>query len=155
MIAQRLRDFLEQNGATYGHTTHRAAFTAREVALADHTPAREVAKAIVYLGDGGYGMAVLPANTYLDLKELRELLGLSHMRLATEEELVGLFPDCELGAMPPFGNLYGMPVYIDGNLAREEVIAFNAGSHRDVVHMKFREFERLVRPSVVSFSRAA
>ncbi|MBI1792531.1 MAG: YbaK/EbsC family protein [Acidobacteria bacterium] len=155
MIVTRLRDFLEQNGANYGHTTHRPAFTAREVAVADHLSTREVAKTIVFLGDGAYGMAVIPASTYLDLKELRELLGLSHLRLATEEELVGLFPDCELGAMPPFGNLYNMPVYVDGSLAREETIAFNAGTHRDVAHMKFREFERLAGAKVISFSRAA
>jgi len=152
-ITHRLQEYLDQHGARYDHTVHRPAETARQVAEAEHVPPHSVAKAIVFLGDEGYGMAVVPADSLVNLQELRSLLGLQHLRLATEAELATLFPDAELGAMPPFGNLYGLPVYVDSSLAGEETIAFNAGTHRDVVHMKFRDFESLVKPTILSFSR--
>ena len=154
-ILRKLQDFLEQNRVDYTHTVHPLAYTAREVAAAEHVPAREVAKAVVFLDEHGYGMAVLPADTVVDLEQLRLDLGLSRLRLATEAELADLFPPCELGAMPPFGNLFGLPVYVDSRLAGEDMIAFNAGTHRDVIHMHFRDFERLVQPSVVAFARRA
>jgi Ala-tRNA(Pro) deacylase len=154
-ILQKLQEFLEQSQVGYTHTVHPTAYTAREVASAEHLPAREVAKTVVFLGENGYGMAVLPADSVVDLEQLRLDLGLSRLRLATEAELGELFPDCELGAMPPFGNLFGLPVYVDNRLAAEETIAFNAGTHRDVVHMRFRDFERLVNPAVVPFARRA
>ena len=100
-------------------------------------------------------MIVVPANKLVDFQEIRLTLGLTHARLATEEELSHLFPDCDLGAMPPFGNLYRVPVYLDSSLAHEEVIAFNAGTHRDVVHMRMDEFRALVHPTVVSLAREA
>ena len=152
-ILTKLREFLDQNHAEYMHTVHPLAYTAREVASVEHAPAREVAKTVVYLSEQGYGMAVLPADTVVDLEQLRLDLGMSRLRLATEGELAELFPSCELGAMPPFGNLFGLPVYADSRLAGEELILFNAGTHRDVIHMKFRDFERLVNPAVVSFAR--
>lgn len=154
-ILTRLREFLDQNGVEYTHTIHPLAYTAREVASAEHVPAREVAKAVVFLSEQGYGMGVLPGDSVVDLEQLRLDLGLSRLRLATEAELKELFPVCELGAMPPFGNLFGLPVYVDSRLAGEDMITFNAGTHRDVIHMHFRDFERLVNPSVVPFSRRA
>jgi len=154
-ILTKLREFLEQNQVAYTHTVHPLAYTAREVAAAEHVPAREVAKTVIFLGEHGYGMAVLPGDSVVDIEQLRLDLGLARLRLATEAELADLFPPCELGAMPPFGNLFNLPVYVDSRLAGEDKITFNAGTHRDVIHMHFADFERLVCPSVVAFSRRA
>jgi Ala-tRNA(Pro) deacylase len=152
-ILRKLSEFLDQNQVEYTHTIHPLAYTAREVAAAEHVPVREVAKTVVFLGEQGFGMAVLPADSIVDLEQLRLDLGLSRLRLATEAELADLFPPCELGAMPPFGNLFGLPVYVDSRLAGEDMITFNAGTHRDVIHLHFRDFERLVGPSIVPFAR--
>jgi len=152
-VLRKLQEYLEQNGVEYTHTVHSLAYTAREVASAEHIPAREVAKTVVFLSENGYGMAVLPADTVVDLEQLRLDLGLARLRLATEGELSELFPACELGAMPPFGNLFGLPVYADSRLAARDMIAFNAGSHRDVIHMHYRDFISLVNPAVVAFAR--
>ena len=154
-LLERLRVFLDENHAEYTHTTHPQAYTAREVASAEHLPNREVAKTVVIFGDDRYHMVIVPANRLVDFQEIRFTLGLSHARLATEAEIGERFPDCELGAMPPMGNLYGMPVYIDSCLADENMITFNAGTHRDVVHMTTREFCALVHPMVVSLAREA
>jgi Ala-tRNA(Pro) deacylase len=148
-----LRTLLEQQQVGYTNHVHPTAYTAREVAQAEHVPMREVAKVVVYFGDNGYAMAVLPADFVVDLSELKAALDLSRVRLATEKELAELFPDCELGAMPPFGSLFGMPVFVDSSLARQDIIAFNAGTHRDVVHMNYRDYERIAQPRVVHFAR--
>ena len=100
-------------------------------------------------------MAVLPADFVVDIEDLKAVLDLERLRLATEKELAELFPDCDLGAMPPFGNLYGLPVYVDASVARQQTIAFNAGTHRDVVHMRYFAYEALVQPSVVHFAHWA
>lgn len=152
-VLTRLREFLDQNNVQYTHTVHSLAYTAREVAAAEHIPARELAKTLVFLSEQGYGMAVLPGDSVADLEQLRLELGLTRLRLATEAELGELFPNVELGAMPPFGNLWNLPVYVDSRLAGEDMIAFNAGTHRDVIHMHYADFERLVQPSVIAFSR--
>jgi Ala-tRNA(Pro) deacylase len=154
-ISEKLRLFLDESRVPYTHTVHPLAYTAREVASAEHVPAREVAKTVVIWGDNGYAMLVLPASMVVDFQELRTVLGLSHIRLATETELGQLFPDCDLGAMPPFGNLYNMPTYLDGGLLRDETIAFNAGTHRDVIHMHLEDYRRLATPTVISTSREA
>ncbi len=152
-VSKKLQDFLDQSGVAYTHTVHPLAYTAREVASAEHISAQEVAKVVVFLGEGGYRMVVLPASKVVDFQELRTLMGLSHARLATEKELSQLFPDCELGAMPPFGNLYGMPVHLDSSLLADETIAFNAGTHRDLIHMRLEDFRKLVNPEIVSLAR--
>lgn len=154
-MLERLVDFLAQSQVAYTHHVHPTAFTAREVASLEHLPPHEFAKTIVFHGDNGYAMAVVPADRKLDLQELRVLLGMNRLRLATEAELAGLFCDCDLGAMPPFGNLCGMRVYVDAELAAEETIAFNAGTHRDLILMKFRDYERIVGPSIVHMARSA
>jgi Ala-tRNA(Pro) deacylase len=154
-LMEKVRAFLDQNHAEYTHTVHSLAYTAREVAAAEHMPAREVAKSVVVHADNGYHMLVLPANRMIDFQEIRDALGFSHARLVPETELSQLFPDCELGAMPPFGNLYSMPVYLDSCLVSEEVLTFNAGTHRDVIHMRTRDFRRLVQPTLVSLAREA
>src|ERR1022692_4305090 len=149
----RIQELLDRSGVAYTHTVHPLAYTAREVAAAEHLPAQEVAKVVVFLAENGYRMVVLPANKVVDFQELRTMLGFSHARLATEKELSQLFPDCDLGAMPPFGNLYGMPVYLDSSLLSDEQIAFNAGTHRDVVHVRLDDFRQMVNPEVVSLAR--
>ena len=154
-LLERLLDFLAQSQVAYTHHAHPTAFTAREVASLEHLPPHNFAKTVVFRGDSGYAMAVVPADRKLDLQELRALLGLNHVRLATEAELAGLFCDCELGAMPPFGNLCDLRVYVDARLAGEETIGFNAGTHRDVILMKFRDYERIVGPSIVHMARGA
>ena len=152
-LLEKLRVFLEENRAEYTHTVHPLAYTAREVASAEHLPNREVAKTVIVFGDEGYHMVVVPANRLVDFQEVRLTLGFTHARLATEEEVGRLFPDCELGAMPPFGILYGMPVYLDSSLAAEETIAFNGGTHCDEVHMHTDEYRALAKPTVVSLAR--
>jgi Ala-tRNA(Pro) deacylase len=154
-LLERLLDFLAQSQVAYTHHAHPTAFTAREVASLEHLPPHNFAKTVVFHGDKEYAMAVVPADRKLDLQELRALLGLNHVRLATEAELASLFSDCELGAMPPFGNLCNLRVYVDARLASEETIGFNAGTHRDVVLMKFADYERIVGPSIVHMARGA
>jgi Ala-tRNA(Pro) deacylase len=151
-IAERLRTFLNESHVAYRHSAHSPAYTARGVAYAELIAPHRLAKTIVFQGEDGYGMAVVPADRYVDLHKLQFALRLSYVRLASEDELKLLFPDSEVGAMPPFGNLYGIPVFVDVDLAEEGTITFNAGTHQDVVYMRFADFERLVRPTVTSFS---
>jgi len=152
-LSQLLREFLESHQAEFTLTTHPNAFTAREVAAAEHLSAREIAKTVVVFGDGAYCMVVVPASRLVDFHEVRAALGLSQARMATETELSSLFPDCQLGAMPPLGPCYGLPVYLDGTVASQDTMAFNAGTHREVMHMRTAEFRRLVSPHVVSLVR--
>jgi Ala-tRNA(Pro) deacylase len=152
-LSERLRSFLESHPVEYSVTVHPRAYTAREVAVSEHLPPRELAKTVVLSSDGEYLMVVIPANKVVDLPEARLTLGANQVRLATEDELGKLFPDCELGAMPPFGSLYHMPVYLDSSLTGEERIAFNAGTHREVLHMKTADFRNLVQPTVASLVR--
>jgi Ala-tRNA(Pro) deacylase len=129
------------------------AYTAREVACAEHVPPQEVAKVVIVFASGEYKMLVLPASKVVDFQEVRDALGCNTARLATETELSRLFPDCDLGAMPPFGNLYNMKVLMDANLLADEHIIFNAGTHRDVVHLSQEDYRRLVQPEVVHLAR--
>ncbi|MFB3776186.1 MAG: aminoacyl-tRNA deacylase [Bryobacteraceae bacterium] len=154
-MLEKLLAYLDQNQVKYTRHSHPTAYTAKEVASVEHIPAHKIAKTVLFLTENGYGMAVLPGDYMLDLQGLRTLLGASRLRLATESELGELFPDCELGAMGPFGNLCGLPVYVDSALASEETIAFNAGTHRDVIHMRFDDFRRLAQPKLVALSRHA
>ncbi len=149
---ERLLDFLEENHIEYLHTTHETAFRAREVACAEHMLPCNFAKAVIFHTDSGFGMAVLPADNVLDLKELRAALDTPRVRLASERDLELLFPDCELGAMPPVGGLFGLPVYVDSGMAADAMIAFNAGTHRDVVHMRFQDYLTLVKPAFIAIA---
>lgn len=150
-MLNRCLDFLETSGIPYSHSIHPPAYTAREVADAEFMPAHNLAKTVVYFGDNGFGMAVLPADSFVDFAELRRLMGLSHIRLASEPELGELFPDSELGAMPPFGSLFGLPTIVDIHIAELAFIAFNAGTHRDVLRMSFADFHVLTNPLIGSF----
>ncbi len=150
---ERLLEYLDENHAEYLHTTHETAYKAKEVACAEHLLPCQFAKSVVVHTEGGFGLAVLPADRELDLKDLRTALGTHHARLATEEELGRLFPECELGAMPPVGGLFGLPVYVESSMAADAAIAFNAGTHRDVVHMRFQDFEALVKPAFMPIAK--
>lgn len=155
MISERLENYLDLNRVHYTHSIHPLAFTAQEVARAELMPTHHMSKTVIYHCDEGFGMALVPADSIVDMQELRAIVGQTHLRLATEMEISRLFPEYELGAMPPFGNLYGMAVYIDASLARQETIAFNAGTHRDVVHMYYGDFNRLAHPVVAEFAARA
>jgi Ala-tRNA(Pro) deacylase len=148
-IAKRVKEHLEQNQVPYTHCTHRLAYTAQEVAAAQHVPGREMAKTIVLKADTGFVMVVLPATMKINIKALRDELPFSHLELATEREFASLFPDSELGAMAPFGNLYSLPVYVDKSLAEDEEIVFNAGTHVDTIRIKYRNFAELTRPTII------
>jgi Ala-tRNA(Pro) deacylase len=152
-LVDRLREFLDQYRADYRHTMHAPAYTARDLAMAEHLPCCSVAKTVIVCGDMEYYMVVIPANRLVDFDELRRSIGVQEARLATEQELESLFPDCELGAMPPAGNLYNMTVFLDSRLTAEQEIAFHAGTHRDVVHMNTDEYRRLVQPAVFSVAQ--
>jgi Ala-tRNA(Pro) deacylase len=123
------------------------------VAELEHLPQHRFVKAVVFAGDEGYSIAALPADYVVDLQELRAALGLRRARLATEKELAELFPDCELGAMPPLGALYKMETYVETGLLDEESVAFNAGTHRDVCYMQVDDFRRVAHPVVMHFAR--
>ena len=151
-ILTKLREFLDHNGVHYEVGAHRQAFTAQEVAAAQHVPGRELAKVVMVRSGTEFIMTVLPAPYRVDLERAKAVVGKSDLILATEQEFKGLFPQCEPGAEPPFGNLYNLPVYVDQALTRDEDIVFNAGTHTQTVKMKYADFARLVQPKVVSFA---
>ena len=148
-VSTRLKELLDTGNAPYENHTHRTAYTASEVAEAMHIPGKEMAKTVIVKADGLLRMAVLPANQMLNLHHLQWVMRSENIRLATENEFKDAFPGCELGAMPPFGNLFGMSVYCDTRLANNEFIEFNAGTHTDTVRMPFTEFKRLARPTMI------
>jgi Ala-tRNA(Pro) deacylase len=151
-ILKKLEEFLEANKVPYTVRTHRPVFTAQELAATEHVPGREVAKVVIARAGADYLMAVLPAPYQVDLGRLGDAAAKREVRLATEGEFQGLFPECDPGAMPPFGNLYGMPVWVDSILTRDREIVFNAGNHEQTVHMAYADFARLVRPQIASFA---
>ena len=152
-ILPKLQEFLDSKGIRYSHTVHPLAYTAREVAHAEHVPPQELAKVVIVVANGEYRMAVLPASRLVDFPEVRAVLEAPGARLATEEELSRIFPDCELGAMPPFGNLYNLKILMDAALMADETIAFNAGTHRDVVHMRLDDYRRIAKPEIILLGR--
>ena len=152
MLASRLCEFLDDNHASYVVQTHSLAFTAQGTAALTHTPGREMVKTVIVQWGGRYAMAVLPANEHIEFATLARAVGARDLQIADEKEFAGLFPDCETGAMPPFGNLYGLPVFMDEDLTTNKEIAFNAGSHREVMHMPLGEYLKLVRPTIVAFA---
>ena len=152
MPARKLKEFLDKEKVKYVNIMHSTAYTAQEVAASAHVTGREFAKTVIVELDGQMAMAVLPANRKIVLQDLREVTGSDQVKFASEEQFRQRFPECETGAMPPFGNLYGMEVYVSESLTQNEEIAFNAGSHTEIIRMKFTDFERLVQPKVVSFT---
>jgi Ala-tRNA(Pro) deacylase len=152
MPVKKLKEFLDKEKIKYVSIIHSPAYTAQEVAASAHITGRELAKTVIVELDGKMAMAVLPANRKIVLQDLREVTGSDQVKFASEEEFKEKFPGCETGAMPPFGNLYGMEVFLAQSLTDNEEITFNAGSHTEVIKMTLRDFERLVQPKVVSFT---
>ncbi len=153
MPARKLKEFLDEHNVKYVSITHSRAYTAQEVAAAAHIRGKEFAKTVMVKLDGKMAMAVLPATRKVDLEALKQAAGAHKAELATEQEFQYLFPECETGAMPPFGNLYGMETYVDTSLTEDEEIAFNAGSHIELVRMAYRDYERLVQPKVAPIAQ--
>ena len=152
MPIKKLKEFLDTNHVKYVSITHSQAYTAQEVAATSHVPGKALAKVVIVEMDGEMAMAVLPANRKIVLQDLREITGREQVRFVAEEKFKDRFPDCEIGAMPPFGNLYGMDVYAAESLAENDEIAFNAGSHEEIIKLPFSDFERLVHPRVMAFT---
>lgn len=148
---RRLKEYLDTEKIPYQVLTHQEAYTAPEIAEALHVPGKELAKVVIVKAGERFVMTVLPANWKVDVKRLKEVFGTGHVRLATEEEFQGLFPDCQVGTMPPFGNLYGLDVYVDRSLTEDEEIVFKAGTHVDAVKLRYQDFARLVNPTVAEF----
>jgi len=148
-ISHRLTSLLEKRGVPFSVIGHRVDYSAQKTAADTGTPGREFAKVVVLRIDGQHAMVVLPATEFVDLAQIRQLLDATHVYLVDEQKMQELFPDCEVGAEPPFGNLYGMPVYVSPTLAEDEYITFNAGSHIEVMRMAYADYQKLVDPTVL------
>ena len=149
---ERLEQYLRENSVAFEVMAHRQAFTMPEVAAALHLPGKQVAKVVVVKGDGEMVMLVLSASHRLNFARVRALLGAKKVSLAKEEEFADVFPDCATGAMPPFGNLYNVPVYVDQALAEETNIFFRVGTHRHTMKVAYADFARLAEPTVGEFA---
>jgi Ala-tRNA(Pro) deacylase len=150
-IPSAISDYLEQNRVSYSVIQHPLAYTAQEGAAYSHVPGREWAKAVVCIADDEPMLAVLPAHYVVDVERLQDVVGAGSMRVAKESEIAGLYSDCEVGAMPPLGPLYGQRVMVDRSLAADPEIVFNGGSHRDAIRMRYADFAGLVKPTVADF----
>jgi Ala-tRNA(Pro) deacylase len=152
MPVKKLKEYLDSHKVKYITISHSPVYTAQQIAASAHIPGKELAKTVMVKIDGRMAMAVLPASYRVDFDLLKEAAGASSVELASEDEFKDLFSDCEIGAMPPLGNLYGMDVFVAASLAEDADIAFNAGSHSELVQLSYKDFERLVEPKVVKFS---
>jgi len=152
MPLSRLKEFLDGQRIKYIVISHSVAYTANGIAALTHIPGKELAKTVIVKIDNTLAMAVVSASQHVDLALLKSATGARNVELASEDEFRDKFPDCETGAMPPFGNLYGIEVFADGGLARDKEIAFNAGSHRELVRVAWEDFEKLVRPKVMKLA---
>ncbi len=157
MPLSKVREFLDSHNIKYMVLSHSLAYTAQGVAVLAHVSGKKLAKTVIVKIDGVLAMAVIPASEHVDLDQVRTLTGASAVEIATEHEFKDAFPDCETGAIPPFGNLYDMAVYADSSLAQQEEITFSAGSHRELVRMRWDDMARLVNPFVdrLSYQHAA
>jgi len=151
---ERLETYLREQGVRWEVTPHVEAYTAQEVAAAEHVSGRQVAKVVIADVDGQQAMLVLPAPARVDLVRLRTALRAKKVRLAREEEFASVFPDCEVGAMPPFGNIYQLPTYLDRSLSEQPRLTFNAGTHRETMTVAASDYLRLVKPTVIDFTAA-
>ncbi|MGK9475641.1 aminoacyl-tRNA deacylase [Melioribacter sp. OK-6-Me] len=152
MPSKKLKEFLDNNNIKYVTIKHSLAFTAQEIAASAHIKGKKLAKSVLVKINGKMVMVVLPASYKVNFEQLRTAFGNENVRLANEQEFMDKFPECEVGAMPPFGNLYGLEVYVDQSLAEDEEIAFNAGTHTELIQMSYSDFERLVQPKKMKFS---
>ena len=150
MPLSKLRDFLDSHDIKYLVISHSLAYTAQGIAALTHLSGKKLAKTVIVKIDGILAMAVVPASLHVDLDRLATLTGAQTVEIASEREFKGAFPDCEIGAMPPFGNLYDMAVYAEASLGENEEITFNAGTHRELVRMRWDDFVRLLNPTVTN-----
>jgi Ala-tRNA(Pro) deacylase len=147
-----MEQYLRENGVGFEVLTHSQAFTMQEVAAALHVPGDQVAKVVIVCAGDEMAMLVLPAPYRLNIDKARALLGVEDARLAREKEFADLFPDCATGAMPPFGNLYDVPVYVDESLSQVGDIVFRVGTHRETMKVAFDDFQRLAQPAIGAFA---
>ena len=149
MPVKKLKEFLDNHSVKYLSTTHSPAFTSQEIAASAHISGKQLAKTVIIKMNDKLAMVVLPANDQVNFSKLKEGVGTASVDLASESEFKDKFPGCEVGAMPPFGNLYDMPVYVSSQLSHQDHILFNAGSHSELMQVAYQDFERLVKPKVV------
>lgn len=152
MILQRLKDFLDTRKIKYMVIQHSPAYTSLEIAAMAKIPGKEIAKTVIVTADGKKMMVVVPASHMVDFISLRAFLNVEQVELAGEQQFKDLFPDCEVGAMPPFGNLFDLEVIVADSLAEDEMIAFNAGTHKELIRLSFRDFAELVKPKITKCS---
>ena len=152
MPVKKLKDYLDSHAVKYVSISHSPAYTAQTIAASAHISGKELAKTVIVKIDDTFAMAVLPASCRVDLDHLKESVGADDVTLATETEFADRFPDCDKGAMPPFGNLYDMDVYVAEELTEDEEIAFSAGSHAELVRMGYKDFASLVQPKVIGLT---
>lgn len=149
----RIQAYLRDNGVSFTLRHHPRAVTAQDVAACEHIPGHLVAKPVLAVADGQTVLLVLPASHLVQMSKLAAALGASHVELASEDELACIFFDCEVGALPPFGNLYGLPVYVDRTIAEDDHIEFRAGTHTDTIGIAYADFERLAQPQLIDMAR--
>jgi len=152
MSVIKLKDYLDKQNIKYISIIHSQAYTAQETAQSAHIPGKEMAKTVILKVNDKMAMVVLPASEKVDLELVKGAIHAESVQLADEREFEKLFSNCEIGAMPPFGNLYDMPVYVEESLGENEFIAFNAGSHTELIKLSFKDFERLVQPKLLRVS---
>lgn len=145
----KLINYLDEHGKKYVVTKHSPAFTAQEVAASAHVPGKEMVKTVIVKVDGDMKMVALPSTHDVDFDAIKDALNASEVELATEDEFENMFPDCELGAMPPFGNFFDMDTLVAESLTEDEEISFNAGTHKELVRMNYSDYEELVKPQVM------
>lgn len=150
MPLNKLINYLDKHGKKYVIVKHSPAFTAQEVAASAHIPGKEMIKTVMVKVDGDMKMVVLPSTYNVDFDSIKQALDAGEVELASEEEFENMFPDCELGAMPPFGFFYEIDTLAEENLAENEEIAFNAGTHKELVKMSYRDYEELVEPQIMA-----
>lgn len=151
-ISSKLKSYLDENHVKYVVITHSRAYTAQEIAAAVHIPGIELAKSVIVKCNGSFAMVVLPASYKINFDMLRSALKKEKVSLASEDEFKSLFPECEIGAEPPFGNLYKVPVYMAQSLSNDKEIVFNAGTHTEVIRMSLDDYKRLVKPEIIKIS---
>lgn len=152
-IAAKFKKYLDENKVKYQALKHPVAYTAQEIAAAQHVPGKQVVKSVLVKADDKYVLAVLPAIHLIDTNKLKNVIKCKTLKIATEEEIAKIIPDYEVGAMPPFGNLYGLDVYADEVLKQDMEIVFNAGTHTDTVKIKYADFEKLAKPKLADFGK--
>jgi Ala-tRNA(Pro) deacylase len=154
MPLNKLREFLDTHNIKYIIFSHSLAYTAQGIAALTHVSGKELAKTVIVRIDGDLAMAVVPASRHVDLPLLKQAAAAREVTLASEQEFKDKFLDCEAGAMPPFGNLYGMAVYADESLTRNKEITFNAGTHRELMRMNWVDLVKLVEPRIIPITKA-